>query len=72
MGARDRRWTREIIYSYFRVGNAMDSLSKEDRLVCSFFLAHHVADDLATRLLEGQEILTPEKISAMSVILFFS
>ncbi len=63
MGARDRRWTREIIYSYFRVGNAMDSLSKEDRLVCSFFLAHHVADDLSTRLLEGQEILTPEKIT---------
>ncbi len=62
MGARDRRWTRELIYAWFRVGNSMDLLSNDDRLVASFFLVHHQSDDLANLLLADQTILTHEKI----------
>ncbi len=64
MGARDRRWTRELIYAWFRVGNSMDTLGNEDRLIASFFLAHHKADDLAKLLLADQSILTIDKITS--------
>jgi len=64
MGARDRRWTRELIYAWFRVGNSMDLFSKEYRLIASFFLAHQKVDDLANRILEGQTILTADKLTS--------
>src|SRR5947207_2319015 len=39
MGSRDRRLLRQLIYSYFRLGNALIDLPVEERLFIALFLS---------------------------------
>ncbi|MEH3112717.1 RsmB/NOP family class I SAM-dependent RNA methyltransferase [Pedobacter terrae] len=40
MGSSDRRWATRYIYSFFRLGKALASLSNEERLSVADFLCH--------------------------------
>lgn len=40
MGSSDRRWATRHIYSFFRLGNALPTLTKEERLSVADFLCH--------------------------------
>lgn len=47
MGARDRRWMRELVYCWYRPGNSLVSMTDEQRLLVSFFLSHTENDQLS-------------------------
>ncbi|WP_443946229.1 RsmB/NOP family class I SAM-dependent RNA methyltransferase [Pedobacter sp. AW1-32] len=40
MGSSDRRWATRYVYSYFRLGNALKEIDREQRLSVADFLCH--------------------------------
>jgi 16S rRNA (cytosine967-C5)-methyltransferase len=64
MGARDRRWMREIVYTWFRLGNALAGISDVERLQASFYLVKKDNDDLAKSMLKDHPVFKPETISS--------
>jgi len=41
MGSSDRRWATRYVYSYFRLGNALKEIDREQRLSIADFLCHN-------------------------------
>lgn len=49
-GSKDRRQITQLCYAYFRLGNAMQELPVEERLLAGLFLCHRSSNDLLQHL----------------------
>ncbi len=49
-GSKDRRQITQLCYAYFRLGNALQELSIEERLLAGLFLCHRSSNDLLQHL----------------------
>ena len=63
MGATDRRNTSDLVYSWFRLGKAFDSVKREERLAVSVFLTANHIDNTKCFLIEKYSSLDPSMIS---------
>ncbi len=49
-GSKDRRQITQLCYAYFRLGNALQELTVEERLLAGLFLCHRSSNDLLQHL----------------------
>lgn len=49
-GSKDRRQITQLCYAYYRLGNALQELSVEERLLAGLFLCHRSSNDLLQHL----------------------
>lgn len=54
LGARDRRWVRELLYCWYRSGNLLKQMPPEEKLVIAFYLCHDIPDGLARAVLADE------------------
>src|ERR1700732_1176734 len=46
MGSRDRRQVTEMVYCYFRLGHALENISKEERIITGLFLSNNKKEEI--------------------------
>jgi 16S rRNA (cytosine967-C5)-methyltransferase len=63
MGSNDRRGTSDLVYSWFRMGKALDLLEKEERLAVAAFLTSNHLDNTKSYLIDKYPALNPVLIS---------
>ena len=63
MGSRDRRIVTQSVYSYFRLGKALSSLTSPEKIAIGLFLCSETADEFTTWCISQNSKLKPEGIS---------
>jgi len=71
MGSSDRRWATRHLYSFFRLGKALSSLSNEERLSVADFLCHDTLSLIVEKnhpdLVEKLSVSLDEKLALISL-----